>query len=165
MIWIIIALITIALIFSLFLKLKASSSAQVYSYNKIDSLFTPAERSFLGVLNQAIEDNAFVFGKVRVADVLKPAKGESRKTWQTAFNKINSKHFDFVLCDKGDLSVLCVIELNDKSHNSNKRKDRDGFLASACESAMLPLIQIPAQAAYNIDEVRQTLISHLSANN
>lgn len=72
--------LTLALIFSIFLKLKQKST----------SLFTPAERSFLGVLNQAIEDNAFVFGKARVADVLKPSKGTSRKIWQTAFNKINS---------------------------------------------------------------------------
>ena len=166
MIWIALALIAIALIFSILLKLKqkAGRSSQQHPYNKIDSLFTPAERSFLGVLNQAIEDNAFVFGKVRVADVLKPSKGTSRKIWQTAFNKINSKHFDFVLCDKKDLSVLCAIELNDKSHNSKKRKDRDAFLTAACESAMLPLIQIPAQAAYNIDAIRQTLISHLSSS-
>lgn len=166
MIWISLALIFIILIAALFLKAsqKAGSSSQQYSYNKIDSLFTPAERSFLGVLNQAIEDNAFVFGKVRVADVLKPSKSSSRKIWQIAFNKINSKHFDFVLCDKNDISVLCVIELNDKSHNSKKRKDRDAFLTVACESAMLPLIQIPAQAAYNIDEIRQNLIAHLSAS-
>ena len=120
MIWIALALIFIISITIIFLKAskKSGSSPQQYSYNKIDSLFTPAERSFLGVLNQAVEDNAFVFGKVRVADVLKPSKDVSRKQWQTAFNKINSKHFDFVLCDKGDLSVLCVIELNDKSHDS-----------------------------------------------
>ena len=126
--------------------------------------YSAAERSFLGVLNQAVEDNAFVFGKVRVADVLKPSKDVARKKWQTAFNKINSKHFDFVLCDKGDLSVLCVIELNDKSHNSKKAKDRDRFLTSACESAKLPLIQMPAQAAYNIDEIRHALIQHLSVS-
>ena len=166
MIWIVLALIVIILITIIFLKAskKSVSSSQQHSYNKIDSLFTPAERSFLGVLNQAIEDNAFVFGKVRVADVLKPSKDVARKQWQSTFNKINSKHFDFVLCDKGNLSVLCVIELNDKSHNSKKRKDRDEFLTSACESAKLPLIQIPAQSAYNIDEIRQTLIQHLSVS-
>jgi len=162
--WIILALIALALI-ALFLKLskKSGSLSREFSYDKQDALFSPAERSFLGVLNQAIEDNAFVFGKVRVADVLKPSKGIARNQWQTAFNKINSKHFDFVLCDKNDLSLLCAIELNDKSHNSKKRKERDVFLTSACESAMLPLIQIPAQSAYNIDDIRQTLLTHLSS--
>ena len=164
MIWIIITLIVLALIILFIKTSQKGRSSQQYSYTKINSLFTPAERSFLGVLNQAIEDNAFVFGKVRVADILKPSKSSPRNQWQTAFNKINSKHFDFVLCDKNDLSVLCVIELNDKSHNSKKRKDRDAFLTAACESAMLPLIQIPAQAAYNIDEIRQALILHLSVS-
>ena len=164
MIWIVIAFIVLTLVILFIKTSQQGRSSPQHSYNKIDSLFTPAERSFLGVLNQAIEDNAFVFGKVRVADVLEPAKGTLRKKWQSAFNKINSKHFDFVLCDKNDLSVLCVIELNNKSHNSKKRKDRDKFLTAACESAVLPLIQIPAQAGYNIDEIRQTLISHLSTS-
>jgi uncharacterized protein with PIN domain len=33
-----------------------------------------------------------------------------------AFNRINANHFDFVLCDKDELAVVCAIELNDKSH-------------------------------------------------
>ncbi len=165
MIWIVIALIVITLIFTFFLKFKqkSGSSSHEHSYKKIDSLFSPAERSFLGVLSQAVDGNAFVFGKVRVADVIKPEQSSDRKLWQIAFNKINSKHFDFVLCDKNDLSVLCVIELDDKSHNSKSRQLRDAFLSAACVSACLPLIQVPAKAGYNIDELRQMLIAHLSA--
>ncbi len=124
-------------------------------------LFTPAERSFLGVLNQAVGDNAQIFGKVRVADVIAPKKGMPRSDWQKAFNKISSKHFDFLLCAKNDLSVLCVVELNDSSHNSKKRKDRDTFLEGACRSAKIPLVQIAARATYNINEIQKTLAAFL----
>jgi len=163
MIWILIAAVMVLLIFALILKNKSQRAE--HHYKKQKTLFSPAERSFLGVLNQAIEDNAVIFGKVRVADILSPVSGLPRNKWQSSFNKISSKHFDFIICDKGDLSVLCAIELDDKSHNSKARKSRDVFLHSACVSAQLPLIQITAKSAYNIDEIRQLLITHLSDKN
>jgi len=163
MIWIIIAIILVLLIFAVLIKNKKSSPE--VQYKKQKTLFSPAERSFLGVLNQAIEDNATIFGKVRVADILSPVSGLPRSKRQILFNKISSKHFDFIICDKQNLSVLCAIELDDKSHNSKARKARDAFLQSACASAQLPLIQIPAKSTYNIGEIRQLLLTNLSANN
>ncbi|MGN2612988.1 DUF2726 domain-containing protein [Aliivibrio fischeri] len=147
-------LIVIALIFVLVLffitklKLSQSSTKSEHSYRQLGALFTPAERSF--------------FGKVRVADVIAPEKGMTKSAWQAAFNKISAKHFDFVLCNQDDLSVICAIELDDSSHNNAKRKSRDQFLESACESAHFPLIRIPAKQAYSIENVRLCLQSVLS---
>ncbi len=133
-------------------------------YKKNKTLFTPAERSFLGVLNQVIKDDAVVFGKVRVADVLSPIDNLERRNWQILFNKISSKHFDFIICDKKNLNILCAIELDGKSHNSKKRKERDIFLDSACNSASFPLIHILAQASYNLDDIRNKVISSLEVS-
>lgn len=63
-----------------------------FPYQKQDILFTPAERSFLGVLEQAVDKQHRIFGKVRLADVIKVKKGLSKSTWQSEFNKIKSKH-------------------------------------------------------------------------
>lgn len=155
MLWLIIGIIVFILIFLKVANNLASTSS--FPYELQGPLFTPAERSFLCVLNSVLKDDVDVLGKVRVADILKPTKGLSRSDWQKAFNKISSKHFDFVLCNKADLSVLCVIELNDKSHNSKKRKERDAFLEKSCEAALLPLIQIPAKAGYSLDEIKKQL--------
>ncbi len=106
-----------------------------YPYQKKEALFTPAERSFLGVLNQAVGDSAHIFGKVRVADVVVPKKGMSRDDRQKAFNKISGKHFDFILCRKNDLSVACAIELDDRSHKAKNRQQRDEFLQGVCKTA------------------------------
>jgi len=159
--WIIAILIIVTIIIFIYAAKNNSNKQQDYPYTKIDKLFSPAERSFLGVLNQVIGDDAEIFGKVRVADVIKPVKGMNRSKWQTAFNKISAKHFDYILCDKYDLSVLCVIELNDSSHNSKKRIARDQFLEGACAAAELPLIQIKAQESYNIDEIRLIIMDNL----
>jgi len=165
MIWIIITLIVVAIVAIVLIKQSQiqDSSSNDYPYEKIETLFSPAERSFMGVLNQAIGEQVQIFGKVRVADVIAPKKGMNRSEWQKAFNKISGKHFDFLVCDKKDLSVLFAIELDDKSHNTKKRQERDAFLKGTSNSADLPLIQIPAQATYNINEIKQLFASFLPA--
>lgn len=130
-----------------------------FTYKKT-KLFTPAERSFLGVLYQTVNNHAKIFGKVRVADVLTPIKS-SRSTWQKAFNKISNKHFDFLLCNNDDFSVICAIELNDKSHQSDKKKQRDNFLKEICDNASLPLIQITTKQFYSINEIKDILKLYL----
>jgi ssDNA-binding Zn-finger/Zn-ribbon topoisomerase 1 len=131
-----------------------------YKYKKIDRIVSPAERSFLGVLNQVLDDSVIVLTKVRVADVLTPIPTANRSYWKKAFNSISSKHFDFVLCKADDLTIICAVELNDKSHAEAERKKRDEFIRKACSSASLPLIEVPAKNGYVIQEVTD-LISPL----
>ena len=129
-----------------------------------DRLFTPAERSFLCVLDQSVGSDLRVFGKVRVADVIGVEKGKPKSVWQRAFNRINAKHFDFVLCSPSDLKPLCAVELNDKSHAQDARKGRDQFLEEVCRKAGLPLVFFPAQNAYSITEVCGTIASAMRSN-
>ena len=91
-----------------------------FPYQPAKTLFSTAERSFLGVLDQAVGSEHRVFGKVRVADVatVKPGLGNSAR--QGALNRIAAKHFDFVVCRASDLAVVCAVELNDKSHSSQR---------------------------------------------
>ncbi|MDM8516386.1 DUF2726 domain-containing protein [Desulfobacterales bacterium HSG16] len=100
--WIVISLFIVVVLAIVIVKLSQKQGTQPieYLYQKIDTLFSPAERSFLGVLNQAVDENTQVFGKVRVADVITPKKGMPRGEWQKSFNKISGKHFDFLLCNK-----------------------------------------------------------------
>lgn len=162
--WFLIALVILALIAAAFLRHKARGGASdsALPYSKAPALFTPAERSFFGVLTQAVGGDFQLFGKVRVADVLIVTSGLDRSARHTAFNRISAKHFDFVLCSPGDFSVLCVIELNDKSHSQTKRQQRDDFLEAACRAAGLPLLVFPAQATYSLEEVRRRVAEVVS---
>lgn len=154
MIWIVVVVALCALAYLFIVKQKqAQKAGAVFLFRKQPVLFTPAERSFLGVLDQAIGKDFRLFGKVRVGDVLVPRVDLSKSARQTALNKINRKHFDYLLCNPGDLSVVCAIELNDKSHQQKHRQDRDAFLRDACLSAALPLIMFDAQRTYSVAEV------------
>lgn len=113
-----------------------------------------AERSFYGVLTDAVDGRGLTFAKVRVADVLAPRKGLDRSAWARAFNRISAKHFDFVVCEPRDCSVHLAVELDDSTHSRARRRDRDRFLDKACESAGLPLLRIRAARAYSVEEIR-----------
>ncbi len=165
--WIVISagiLAIIAIIILVKLPKKNITEAACYPFQKKEALFSPAERSFYGALNQVVRENARIFGKVRVADVVTPRKNLSPSDWQKTFNKINSKHFDFILCDYNDLSVICAIELDDSSHKARNRKERDEFLKGVCNASGLPLIQVPAKSGYVIDDIKQLLTPHLDIN-
>ena len=143
-------------------KSKKSKDKSEHSYIKLEAIFTPAERSFFGVLKLVITDDVVVFGKVRVADVITPKKTSVKGDWQRAFNKISAKHFDYVICKSDNLSFVCAIELDDKSHNTKRQKDRDELINSACESANLPLVRFPAKLNYDVNELRESLSDYFS---
>ena len=79
-------------------------------------------------------------------------------------NRITSKHFDYVLCRKDDLSVVCAIELDDRSHAALERKRRDVFLDKVCSDLLLPLVRIQARAAYSIPTVRTQVLGPLGVS-
>jgi Protein of unknown function (DUF2726) len=104
------------------------------TYQSASTLFSAAERSFLGVLDRAVGSEHRVFGKVRVADVAVIKTGLGNSARQGALNRIAAKHCDFVVCRADDLSVVCAVEHNDKSHASQRSQARDEFLARVCDA-------------------------------
>lgn len=134
-------------------------------YQKRKVLLSPAERSFFGVLKQAVGDEALLFAKVRVADVLEPKKGGAKGAWQKAFNAISSKHFDYVICSNDDSSILLAVELDDASHSAKKRATRDEFLNNICTEAGLPLLRVPAKKSYSISQIRELVIQGAGLSN
>ena len=156
-----IVVLLILFVFVIFAAIAKNQSGNTdgFPYQKSKSLFSPAERSFLGVLEQAVGSEHRVFGKVRIADVASVKSLGNRSSWQRAFNRISAKHFDFVICKASDLSVVCAVELDDKSHQQGKRKERDNFVSGVCQAISLPLLQVPAQQAYSLQEL-QAKVSH-----
>ncbi|MEL6869687.1 MAG: DUF2726 domain-containing protein [Pseudomonadota bacterium] len=140
--------------FNAVLAKKGRPSREDHPYAMRDRLFTQAEYSFLRVLDIAIGEELRVFGKVRIADVLKVSSKIPKTNWYQAFNKISAKHFDFVLVNPETTKIELVVELNDRSHRSNKRQARDEFVRNACQSANLRLIEIDAKRTYAPVEIR-----------
>lgn len=135
---------------------------QEFPYEVKEALFSPAERSFLGALDTAAAPEYRVFGKVRIADVVEVRKFANKSRRAIAFNKISSKHFDFVICRANDLKLVCVVELDDKSHAGQKVQKRDRFVESVCAASELPLLRVPAKHAYTVADLKRELLQRVA---
>lgn len=147
----------LVLVAKLLPELLAQTSSDQAGYEACGPLLTPAERSLYGVLLQAVGERTSVMCKVRLADLVKVKDGVTPKMRAVAFNKIQSKHVDFILCDAKTMKVERVVELDDKSHLRDNRKRRDAFVDEALKSAGIPVVRITAKATYSIPEVREKL--------
>ena len=131
-------------------------------YKRKDYLLTKAERSFFGVLQKAVGDRYLIFAKVRLADLMYIPRGVEQ--WQSYFNRIKSKHIDFVLCDRDAVRPLLAIELDDSSHREADRQSRDTFVDSALKAAGLPILHVAARFNYSAQglahEIQQELEAH-----
>lgn len=136
------------------------------SYTRQPSLYTDGEIRFARTLVDALGKEFMLHGKVRVADLLAVSGAlASAKDKRAAFNKISSKHVDFVVLHKQKFSVVCAIELDDKSHDRKDRQDRDKLLNSAFKEANLPLLRIPTSKEYSAKSIRNLILKAAKASN
>lgn len=133
-----------------------------FPYIKGQPLFSPAERSFLGVLEHAVGAEYRIYAKARLGDVIQPKKGLTKSAFATALNKVNRKHVDFVICRKNDCEVLGVIELDDRSHQREDRRKRDQFVDMALEAAGIPILHFSAKMSYPVNDIRTSLVNAFS---
>ena len=124
---------------------------------KINSWLSHAERNFIKFLDRAVNQRAFIFSKVKVSDVFQNIDIADRH------NRLADKTFDFVLCDINDLSVLCVIELDDRPR-PQQRLCREKNYATLCAAAGVPLLEIPAHCGYDIDQLKDQLRPYMPGN-
>ena len=122
-------------------------------YSKKSYFFSPAEKKFYDVLVEAVGDEVAVFGQCRVADLIEV---DAKKHFG-GFNRIKSKHVDFVLVEKVDGALLCAIELDDKSHQKRDRVKRDAFLDQVFAQVELPLFRFKVKREYSIVDIQKGL--------
>ncbi len=139
----------------------SGAEVEEVGFDPCRELFSPAERSFHGVLEQAVEGEFKVFGKVRLGDLVKPQKGLSRSQWARLRNRIQQKHIDFVICHTDTLAVAAVVELDDASHRRKDRSERDEFVDKALASAGISLLRFPVRKGYAVAGIRERMAGAL----
>ena len=90
---------------------------------------------------------------VRVIDIIEPV---DKKDF-IAKSKIIQKHIDFLVCTKWYLNPVLAIELNDWTHRTKDRYERDNFLDLAFQSAGLPLLFVSTRDMQKKEYVRSLL--------
>ena len=119
------AAIVAALLFVAFLKnlTKRKKSRVDYEYAP-KLVLTKPEQVLFHRMREALP-TYIVLAQVSMHRVIKPNSRD-----KAAFNQISQKAIDFVIC-RPNFSVVCVVELDDSSHNKDKDMSRDTYMISA----------------------------------
>ncbi len=107
-------------------------------YRKRYQLMNSSEASFFFLMQKYLPENYFIFPKMRIADIIETMDG---KGYYKQRNKILPKHVDFVICDK-NLKTVCAIEIDGKSHDTQKMQERDEQVEYIFESVGIPLERV-----------------------
>lgn len=119
-------------------------------------LFSGAERSLYKVLQTMLPDH-MIFVKVRLADLV-PIKRADPSFWDY-FSPINHRQVDFIVCDQTLAPVLAI----DLEHSPQKKQRHgdDDLVHSVLASASLPMVRIPEQRRYILEELSRLLAPYL----
>jgi hypothetical protein len=91
-------------------------------------IMTRNELEFFRRLEMA-HPNGYVFPQVSMAAVMRPVSGDEKRRL-AAFRAISQKRLDFAIYSRS-MELLCVVELDDRTHNPHKDEIRDKMLATA----------------------------------
>lgn len=115
-----------------------------------ERLLSQGETIFFSILRRAVAGRYLIAPKVRAADILHC----DQAAWEEGFGHYVARHhLDFVLCDQRTTAILAAIELDDRSHAEERRRQRDKFLDDAFAAAKIPLLRFRAKARYVVADV------------
>ncbi len=102
-------------------------------------LLTKNEYAEYKKLKLLLEEKGYmIFPKVRLFDIIEPISNQ--KNYKTLMYKIQSKHVDFLICDS-DLYIKAIVEIDDKSHDTKSRSERDSFVDEILQDVGYPVIR------------------------
>lgn len=119
-------------------------------------ILTANETAFFRSLQMAVGKHYLIFPQLSLQCIL---EGHAQNvSSQVSFtNQIDRKRVDFVLVEPQDLRVHMAIEVDDRSHEAEDRRLRDGFVSSVLRQAGITLVRIPAARSYAVSTLRQQL--------
>lgn len=119
-------------------------------------LLTNYEKYFFDIINEEFKDSYYIMPQVNLASVVNKIKD-----FPTQYQNELYRNIDIGVFEKNDMTPLLLIEINDKTHNQQKRIDRDKKVNEICKIANIPLITFysnyPNKKDYIIKRVNETL--------
>jgi hypothetical protein len=134
-----------------------------FPFDSKNSVFTPAEKNFQNLVEQAMGTKYRIINRVKLADIVTIRNGISDRASQSAVNNAEGKYLDFVICDRNTMKLLGAIDLVDTQGKGYKIK-KDWFVSGALEAASIPHLRIKVKANYTLDEIRACINSRLLGN-
>src|SRR5690349_17988901 len=104
----------IAIVVKTLTSLRFRRKTARFRYESLEEILSTTEQSFFLVLKESLSKDYEIFAKVRITDVLTPNEIFNLKNCNAAIYTALPKHFDYIVCEKYTLSIVAVIELDEK---------------------------------------------------
>lgn len=154
MLLLVLLVVIIALVASRFID-----NSNPFQVQRKASLFSPVERSFLGLLEKAVQNEYRILNRIKLADVLEVRDTVSDKGRRSTLLKLNAKYLDYVLCEPDSMKVIAVLDLVNIHNKEGHKAVPDWFVSGALEAAGVPYLRIAIKAGYTVAEL-QTVIAN-----
>jgi hypothetical protein len=110
-------------------------------YKAKDYFFSRSEQEFYNILNSHLDAHRYtIFPKVRMGDFIETTNHGTERFG--SWNRIKSRHVDFLIWDLVGRKIAFAIELDGNSHNGQKAQETDSFKDDVYETINLELIRV-----------------------
>ncbi|MFZ3009573.1 MAG: DUF2726 domain-containing protein [Candidatus Microsaccharimonas sp.] len=110
-----------------------------YKYSRKKEFITKSEKEFYKLLVEVAGDRYYIFPQIHLSALFKnETYGRYHKL---AFQIINRRSVDYILCDKTSLEPVYAVELDDSTHDTPDRIKRDENVNKLFELAGFPLVR------------------------
>ncbi len=116
-----------------------------YLYEVKKTLISKSEQGFYSVIKSAVPEEYCVFPQINLASFIE-------RTDDARFHNELFRNIDFLITDSAYMPKF-IIEINDQTHLTNERKERDEKVKKICEEAGIPILNLWTSYGVNPDYI------------
>lgn len=95
------------------------------------ALMTGNEREFCGRLRRALGSRYDIVPQVAMGALIDVALPRTHPQFWPTLERFSRKIVDFVVCERGSMRVVAVVELDDRTHDAERDRQRDALMLEA----------------------------------
>ena len=111
-----------------------SKTDEAFLYETKQRLISKAEVEFYNTIKQSLPEGYCIFPQINLASFI-------NRTDDAKFHNELFRNVDFLITD-AEYSPKIVIEINDSTHLTSERKERDEKVQNICEEAGVPIVKL-----------------------
>lgn len=117
------------------------------------TIMTKTEIKFYIELKKITDElNMTIFPQVDLERIIKVIDNNYRDR-----NRIKSRNIDYTIVENINYKIICCIELDDYSHNTERAKKTDNFKNELFQKVGIPLHRIKVNNNYDIEKIKTIL--------
>ncbi|MCQ2441149.1 MAG: DUF2726 domain-containing protein [Clostridia bacterium] len=130
-------------------------STDKYLYEIKKDFISKAEQGFFNAIKEAIPEGYFVFPQINLATIVE-------RTDNQRFHNELFRNIDFLVTDNQYIPKI-AIEINDQTHLTNDRHERDEKVQKILEEAGIPLLKLWTSYGVKPDYIKEKITEMLNS--